>query len=352
MFYDDAIEVRNKPIRKLSPDATDAEADEWKRQLDLLEESTPIFDVDNLFETLNPTLIEASNPAADKRNAEMVETRNEFLEHANAAPILRLWDAFWLEHKYSLTGQRLGYIVRYDLENHKYVTTMVFDSLAGNGGIHAIVDAFELLPSPDTWMFASYNFRHSSSHATPENDRGMKEAAEVTRSVIEMLNWRREDVPMQTTQQTPPSTSRNQPCFCGSGIKWKHCHGKGKGGAPPPAKEKSSPTIIKFEPFLQRMKNGNHNGSGNGVERHVGLHRVKGHYMNVIGNPIAGTGLFGHKAVPGKTVGRIIVPPHVRGNPKYGTVRKKGKLVVGDVKDPNGSQPNIPFPTNGDKEKE
>jgi hypothetical protein len=33
-------------------------------------------------------------------------------------------------------------------------------------------------------------------------------------------------------------------------------------------------------------------------------------------------------------------------------VRKKGKLVVGDVKDPNGSQPNIPFPTNGDKEKE
>ena len=70
MFYDDAIEVRNKPIHKLSPDATDAEADEWKRQLDLLEESTPIFDVDNLFETLNPTLIEASNPAADKRNAE------------------------------------------------------------------------------------------------------------------------------------------------------------------------------------------------------------------------------------------------------------------------------------------
>jgi hypothetical protein len=65
MFYDNAIEVRNKPIRKLSPDATDAEADEWKRQLDLLEESTPIFDVDNLFETLNPTLIEASNPAAD-----------------------------------------------------------------------------------------------------------------------------------------------------------------------------------------------------------------------------------------------------------------------------------------------
>jgi len=329
MFIDDvqAMQERGEQLRKLRSEATDEEFANLQRQLALLDAKCPRYDVHNVFSALNPRLIESDSPLAAKRNAEMVERRNDLVNLAGKAPMGPPWFAFSVEHRWN-ERQRVAYLVRAvdedgepvaDLKfwHRRFVATAIFDSLRGAGQVEYNPNAFEILLNDDD-EFASFQY---DSKLSDGNLDVTKQGAELVRTCIQLLNWDRKDVPTQTLVN--PKQQKQK--------------GGQKGGKPRP--KKSDPTIIKFEPFLKSTRS--HRGNSAGEHESPGEHLVKGHYMNVkYAHP-----LFGHKPVLGKTYGRILVKPYKCGNPERGKLRApRGIIRVGEVANPATSQPVIPFP--------
>jgi hypothetical protein len=329
MFIDEiqAMQEGGEQLRKLRNDATDEEFANLKRQLSLLDAKCPRYDVHNVFSALNPALIASDSPVAAKRNAELKERRDDLLNLAGKAPMGPHWFAFSLEHRLS-EWQRLAYLVRavdehgepvtdLKLWHRRFVVTAIFDSLHGAGQVEYNPNAFEILLDGDD-EFASFQY---DSRLSGANLDATKQGAELVRTCIQLLNWDREDVPTQTLvnprQQKQKSRKKD-----------------GK-----PRTKKSDPTIIKFEPFLKSTKAGTHRGS-TGEHGSPGEHLVKGHYKNVTyAHP-----LFGSKPVLGKTYGRILVKPHMRGNPEHGKLRApRGVIRIGNVRNPAASQLVIAF---------
>jgi len=327
MFIDEvqAMQERGEELRKLHRDATEEEWGNLRRQLELLDAKCPRYDVHNVFSALNPRLIESDSPVAAKRNADLLERRNDLVNLAGKAPMGAPWFAFSLEYRCN-ERQRIGYLVRavdergesitdLKLWHRRFVATAMFDSLRGTGQVEYNPDAFEILLNDDD-EFASFQY---DSRLSGANLDAAKQGAEVARACIQLLNWDREDVPTQTLvnpkQQKGKSGGRNR--------------------------KKSDPTVIKFEPFLKSVRAGTHRGSGNGTHESPCEHLVKGHYINVkYAHP-----LFGHKPVLGKTYGRIWIKPHKRGNPAHGKLQApRGVIRIGNLSNPNASQPVIPFP--------
>lgn len=323
MFIDEAqtMQERREPLQKLiewSGDTLDAEYEDLKQQLTLLDDICPRYDVHNVYAALCPSLIKSDTSAAAKHNAEMVEKRDDLVKIANKAPLGPPWFTFALEHRRN-ERQRHGYLVRWDKENRKYICTSMFDSVRVDGMIEFLPNAFEILLGDDD-MFVGCEFNRELEGT---NLDCTKQGAEVVRTCIELLNWDRDDVPTQTL--TNPKARKN-----------------GERNTPP--RKKSNPTIIKFEPFLKAMRSGSHRGSINGPYVPLGEHLVRGHYANfTYAHP-----MFGHKPVLGKTYGRIWIKPHKRGNPEHGKLMTpRGVIKIGNVTDPCASQPVIPFQGTG-----
>lgn len=331
MFIDEiqAMQERGEQLRKLRNDATDEEFANLQRQLALLDAKCPRYDVYNVFSALNPAIIASEAPFAAKRNAELIERRNDLVSLAGKAPMGPPWFAFSLEHRFS-EWQRVAYLVRVvdelgepvtDLKlwNRRFVATAIFDSLHSVGQVEYNPNAFEILLNDDD-EFASFQY---DSRLSGANLNATKQGAELVSTCIQLLNWDREDVPTQTLVNPKRQ-------------KQKSLKEDGK-----PRTKKSDPTLIKFEPFLKSMKAGTHRSGSTGEHGSPGEHLVKGHYINVTyAHP-----LFGHKPVLGKTYGRIWIKPHKRGNPERGKLRApRGVIRIGNVRNPAASQPVIPYP--------
>jgi hypothetical protein len=331
MFIDEiqAMQERGETLRKLSNDATEQEFENLLRQLQLLDRECPRYDVYNVFSALNPHLVNSDSSVAVKRNAELIERRNDLLKIASKAPMGPPWFAFSLEHRCN-ERQRIAYLVRAVDENgepitdlrfwhRRWVATAVFDSVRNNGGVEYAPNAFELLLNDDD-EFASFQY---DSRLVGANVQSAQQGAELVKTCIQLLNWDREDVPLQTLVNSKHQKRTNSA---------QRSSAKGD-------KRKTDPTVIKFEPFLKSVRSGTHRSSV--IQAPAGEHLVKGHYINVqYAHP-----LFGHKPVLGKTYGRIWIRPHKRGNPEHGKLQApRGVIAVGNVTNPNASQPVIPFP--------
>lgn len=329
MFIDEiqAMQERGEQLCKLRSEANDEELSNLQRQLALLDARCPRYDVHNVYAALNPTLIESESPLAAKRNAELLERRNELVNLAGKSPMGPPWFAFIVEYRCN-EHQRIAHLVRavdergesitdLNLWHRRFVATSIFDSVHVVGRIEYNPNAFEILLAEND-EFASFQY---DPWLSGSNLDVAKQGAELVRTCIQLLNWDRGDVPTQTLVN-PKQQKQN-----------------GKKGSIARTK-KTDPTIIKFEPFLKSTRAGTHRGSS-GAHESPGEHLVKGHYMNVtFAHP-----LFGRKPVLGKTYGRIWVKPHKRGNPERGKLRApRGVIRIGNIGNPAASQPVIPFP--------
>jgi hypothetical protein len=150
MFIDEiqAMQERREPLRQLtSPDGStplpgDAEYEDLRAQLKLLDDTWPRYDVHNICSVLFPKLIDADTPAAARRNAEATEKRNDLVKIASKAPCGPPWFTFCVEHRHN-ERQRNGYLIRWDKENRKYICTSMFDSVRVQGMIEFSPNAFE-----------------------------------------------------------------------------------------------------------------------------------------------------------------------------------------------------------------
>jgi hypothetical protein len=313
MFIDEAqkMQERKEPLKiltKASGSEVDAEYDDLKQQLALLDDKCPRYDVFNVYTALFPKIIESESPVVVKRNTEVIEKRDALVKIAGCAPLGPPWFTFCLEHRYN-EHQRSAYLVRWDKENRKYVCTSMFDSVRVPGMVEFLPNAFEVLLGDDD-VFGGCVFGKDLMGANLDS---VKRGAQVVRTCIELLNWDREDVPTQTLVNPKEHKDRD----------------KKEGGS-----KKSDPTIIKFEPFLKVIRSGAHRGSGGG-HASPGQHLVKGHYANFRYE----APMFGHKPVLGRTYGRVWMKPCMRGNPTHGVASApKHVIEIGSLTNIHRSQ--------------
>ncbi len=288
---------RNEPIWEFEEQSTAGEKNCLAEQVKLLDEKCPRYDVHNVNAALFPKLISSDYEPAQKRNSEVTEKRNALLKIANTAPLGPPWDNFYLEYRFN-DLQRAGYLVRWDAERRRHVCTALYESMRDAEVIELIADAFEIILGPDD-LFSSYQFRH-----IPENMRcNVEEQAELVRTVIELLNWDREDVPTMTYTDEK--------------------HGKPKRKEKQRTSKKSNPTIIRFEPFLKDVVSRAHRALEGCCASSV-PHLVRGHYKNYRYE----APLFGHRPVLGKTYGRLRIKPHQSGGAAGGVVKTPTAIIT------------------------
>jgi hypothetical protein len=293
---------RNEPIRALTRWMTRAGSDNLAKQLKLLDETCPRYDVHNIYAALFPKVLGGDYAPALKRNAELIGRRDALLNITSKAPLGPPWHHFYLECRLN-EEQRGGFLVRWDAENRKYDCTMMFDSVRTEGMIEINPDAFGIHLGDDD-MFSRYEFARNPAVA---NIEGVKMAAQLIRTCIELLNWDREDVPIMTYTDEK--------------------HGKPKGKKKERTSKKSTPTIIKFEPFLKNILSRTHRASEDG-RASATLHLVRGHYKNFRYE----APLFGHKPVLGRTYGRLWRKPHQSGNSSGGVAKTPNAVMkIGEM---------------------
>ena len=292
---------RNEPVIAFN-EAGKAEISELERQMKLLDETCPRYDVHNVYTVLFPKLIQSEFPPAKKRNEDLLAKRDTLRRVAMKAPLGRPWDTFYLECRLN-EQQRGGVLVRWDAENRQFLCTMMFDSLRNPGMIILANNAFRIHLNDDD-MFTGHVVQPQPS---VNSDEFARKLAELVRTSIELLNWDREVVPTAVRTQGKKA-ELNEKKTAGSS-------------------QKSDPTIIKFESFLKGSLPGVQLATG-GAHSAPSLHLVRGHYKNFKHD----APLFGHKPVLGKTYGRLWVRPHQSGSPAGGDPKTPTAVIrIGEL---------------------
>jgi hypothetical protein len=315
--------------------------------------------VQNIYARLNPALLNVDTEFARKRNAEATEYREQVLTVSAKAPMCPPWWSFWMEFRYPETQQRVGVLLRYDKVFLKYIGSLAFDRVVGKSVAQRqydfLVDAFEHLLDPTSEMYGivQYNVSLDDEH----KQHVIPALAETATVFIELKNYYKKEngsiTPLvgQQTNQPPAQSSRNQTCSCGSGLKWKHCHGKGNHGKPPAHPAKPSPeTVLLLDPFMQEIKR-MRNGNGNGAHASPRLHLRSGGWrvytmQNPLGGAIAWQTGKQKKLTMGKNCGRIYFAPtdptKPIGDPTRGVSTKRSRVELGKMTDPNAQPPAEP----------
>lgn len=347
--------VRRDSATALPPSEAESQIKALSEQLSALNALTPRYKADNIYAPLNPTLLHVDTDVAKKKDEAALAYRSRVLEVANKAPMSPPWWTFWMEFTYSATKQRVGVLLRYDKAFANWVGTIGFDRYQRPGDYEYIVNAFELLLDPITEMYGSTKFNMTFSdvhrrHVIPA-------LAEVATVFIQLKNYYKKQngivTPLvgQQTLHPPSQPSRNQPCSCGSGLKWKHCHGKGNSGKPPAHPAKPSPeTILLLDPFMQQIKQmTNGHSNGNGTHASPKLHLRSGGWRNyTMQNPLGGAIAWQtgkpKKLTMGKNYGRVFFAPtdptKPIGDPSRGVSTKRSRVELGQLKDPNQNAAN------------
>jgi hypothetical protein len=322
-----------------------------REQMESLDDLTPRFNVQNIYTPLSPTLLNADTEFGMKRNEQATEYRNQVLAVSAKAPMCPPWWTFWMEFRYPKSQQRIGVLLRYDKVFLKYMGSLAFDRVVGKAVAQRqydfLVDAFELLLDPTSEMYGSVQYNVAlegeyKRHVIPA-------LAEVATVFIQLKNYYKKEngsiTPLvgQQTNQPSAQPSRNQPCSCGSGLKWKHCHGKGNPGKPPAHPAKRSPeTILLLDPFMQKIKQ-MRNGNGSGTHASPRVHLRSGGWrvytmQNPLGGAIAWQTGKQKKLTMGKNYGRIYFAPtdptKPIGDPTRGVSTKRGRVELGNMIDP------------------
>ncbi|HEY0104744.1 MAG TPA: SEC-C metal-binding domain-containing protein, partial [Rhizomicrobium sp.] len=172
--------------------------------------------------------------AVEKRAAQRtVEFSTEVMRYAEKAILLQTLDHDWREHIVHLDQLRQyvglrGYGQRDPLNEYKSDAFTLFESLLGRmrSGVIQKLMHFQVASEPIPQLIEPSMQQMQVSHIDPltgEDDfAGQPPAAAGPRATF----VRERDVAVDPNNpQTWGKVQRNAPCPCGSGRKFKHCHG-------------------------------------------------------------------------------------------------------------------------------
>jgi len=154
----------------------------------------------------------------------------ETMRFVEKSLLLQLLDRVWKEHLLALDHLRQGiglraYGQRDPLNEYKSEAFALFNAMLDElkEQVTGFLSRVELNPEPPAPVFQPYQ----ESHPAPE-----MVTADGFESGVETMPTRVTAGPLRATavdpndQATWAATPRNAPCPCGSGKKFKHCHGR------------------------------------------------------------------------------------------------------------------------------
>jgi hypothetical protein len=123
----------------------------------------------------------------------------------------------------------LGLLVRVGLRSRGKLGARVVEVLAGEEFGHPVVEAGDdsVLTNVVGSRVVTVVGGEQELGATEERVRRLREDLRTWENELEIREWRVETVGMLSTQpaRVRAKTGRNERCRCGSGLKYKHCHG-------------------------------------------------------------------------------------------------------------------------------
>ena len=342
--------VRKSPLDKLRPDASDAMLESLQSQFASLNALTPRFAVDNIYAALNPQLLGVDTETAKAKDAEGLKGREFWLEVGSKAPLSPPWWTFSVEMRDPQHAQRVLALMRFDRDTNTWLGSLAFDRAGKSGAYDFVADCIRIELDPTNDMYATETVDNLEGFSV-ENVRFTQHLAEVVRLFIQLKNYKTKEkgvvTPLVGSQTTPPpaAPSRNQPCSCGSGNKWKHCRcpkgGHGRQGTPPSHPAKPSPeTTLLLDPFIKKimgMRGWNLNGGSHASPK---LHLREGGWRTyTVQHPLGGATAWQTgkpKRITEKNVGRFWFPPtdptKPIGDARRGVSTKRSRVKLGNSK--------------------
>ena len=171
--------------------------------------------------------ITAAAEAAAKERAERFGP--DIMAYVEKSIVLQTLDHLWREHLVNLDHLRSvigfrGYAQRDPLNEYKSEAFELFQAMLGNlrQAVTAQLMRVELVQEPEPEpLEAPQGFAHHLDPSTGEDD--------FDEQVMTLTRETQRAVPAEARDPKNPATwgkvGRNEPCPCGSGKKYKHCHG-------------------------------------------------------------------------------------------------------------------------------
>jgi preprotein translocase subunit SecA len=173
--------------------------------------------------------------AADKKMAEKAATYGpEVMRGVEKSLLLQLLDQLWKEHLLTLDHLRQGiglraYAQRDPLNEYKREAFDLFEDMLDGlrERVTQVLSHVELqMYEPEEDIFGRGEQEMVESHETPASM--MAEKAEINEQAINAVPLHRRKAADDIDRNDPETwgrVPRNAPCPCGSGKKYKHCHG-------------------------------------------------------------------------------------------------------------------------------
>lgn len=176
-------------------------------------------------------ILEAANVAASERSERFGPEVTAMVEKSI---LLQTLDHLWrehlenLEHLRSVIGFR-GYGQRDPLSEYKSESFELFNALLGNlrQAVTAQMMRVELVQQAAAEEFEPLEMHESHSDPiTGENELEDYDGADYGRAIVTPSRAQAAEGRNPEEPSTWGRVGRNEPCPCGSGLKYKHCHGK------------------------------------------------------------------------------------------------------------------------------
>ena len=141
----------------------------------------------------------------------------EVLRHFEKAIMLQSLDSHWKEHLAAMDHLRQGIHLRgYAQKNPKQEYK--------RESFELFADMLETLKTDVTGILAKVQVRAESDVETVQEQR--RQQAPASSDMLNFQHTGTEEFEAPKVTQKIPKVGRNEPCPCGSGKKYKHCHGK------------------------------------------------------------------------------------------------------------------------------
>ncbi len=182
-------------------------------------------------EDLHALLLEDITKVYEEKTAELGE---ELMLYWEKRVLLQLIDSKWKEHLHALDNLRQGinlraYGQRDPLVEYKKEAFHLFDQLTESIKNEAIEYIFRLRPvRQERFETALSSGKQETIHASASAlAAGVKSAFEAPgiASVLTGKTEKKEEAKAEPVQRKSEKVGRNDPCSCGSGKKYKKCHG-------------------------------------------------------------------------------------------------------------------------------
>jgi len=147
--------------------------------------------------------------------------------------LLQTLDHHWKEHLATLDALRAvihlrSYAQKKPIDEYKQEAFLLFERLlvAIREEVTRMLLRAQIQLEPEPFELPEFVTQHLDPFSGDDNTADVDPATGAILSSLPSFGIPKPDLPTRDGETVPPPASRNAPCPCGSGRKYKHCHGQ------------------------------------------------------------------------------------------------------------------------------